>query len=93
LQRISAKTLMVGISSDWLFPEPQVRALSERMQAAGVNVAYEALQSAHGHDGFLAEAETLIPLIRRVLNRSAVPLTASSAAGAAHLFQLGWGRD
>jgi homoserine O-acetyltransferase len=90
LQRITADTLVVGISSDWLFPEPQVRALSERMQTAGVPVTYEALQSAHGHDGFLAEAETLIPLIRRALKRPALPLAASSAAGAANLFQLGW---
>lgn len=89
LQRIQANTLLVGISSDWLFPEADVRALSERMQDAGVNVTYEVLQSSHGHDGFLAEADALIPLIRQALQRSAVSVHLSAFA-AANIFQLGW---
>ncbi|MBI1761497.1 MAG: homoserine O-acetyltransferase [Acidobacteria bacterium] len=67
LQRIKALTLLVGISSDWLFPATEVRALSERMLAAGVTVEYAELQSEHGHDGFLAEADALAPLLRKAL--------------------------
>lgn len=63
LQRIKARTLLVGISSDWLFPAAEVKALSERMAAAGVAVEYAELQSSHGHDGFLADADALAPLL------------------------------
>lgn len=65
LRRIKARTLLVGISSDWLFPAAEVKALSERMAAAGVAVEYAELQSSHGHDGFLADADTLAPLLRK----------------------------
>jgi homoserine acetyltransferase len=33
------------------------------MQWAGVDACYEELASAHGHDGFLAEADLLASLI------------------------------
>ena len=89
LRLIQANTLLVGISSDWLFPEADVRALSERMQDAGVNVTYEVLSSSHGHDGFLAEADALIPLIRQALQRDAVGVQ-SGVVTAANVIQLGW---
>lgn len=67
LARIQAKMLMIGISSDWLFPPAEVRSLTERMQAAGVNAEYAEIISDHGHDGFLAEPHSLLPLIRETL--------------------------
>ncbi len=67
LARIQAKMLMIGISSDWLFPPAEVRSLTERMQAAGVNAEYAEIISDHGHDGFLAEPHSLLPLIRQTL--------------------------
>ena len=70
LRRIRARVLLVGISSDWLFPAEDVRALCERMQEAGVDAEYAEIESSHGHDGFLAEPEKLAPLIRRKLQGS-----------------------
>lgn len=64
LLRIKARLLLVGISSDWLFPASEVRALFERARAAGVNAAYAELESTHGHDGFLADAHRLAQIIR-----------------------------
>lgn len=63
LRRILASVLLIGISSDWLFPASDVRALAERMKAAGVDARYESLTSSHGHDAFLADAKTLVPII------------------------------
>jgi len=63
LRRIRARVLLVGISSDWLFPAQDILGLSERMQWAGVDARYEELSSSHGHDGFLAEADLLASLI------------------------------
>ena len=63
-RRIRARLLLVGISSDWLFPASDVRALAWAARAAGVRASYAELISSHGHDGFLAEAEQLAPIIK-----------------------------
>jgi homoserine O-acetyltransferase len=68
LRRIRARVLMVGIRSDWLFPPEDVRALSGRMREAGVDARYVELDSTHGHDGFLADADDLIPMILPILD-------------------------
>lgn len=60
LSRIKAKTLFVGISSDWLFPAKDVRTLAEKIDDA----RYEELESSHGHDGFLANTNDLINIVR-----------------------------
>ena len=86
LRGISAQVLLVGISSDWLFPAAEVRALAGRMRAAGVDVRYAELESAHGHDAFLAEAEKLAPLVAEalaVLPRQGSRVYAGSVAGGA----------
>lgn len=62
-RRIEAPVLMVGISSDWLFPLLDVRSLAQRMESAGVAVRFSELVSEHGHDAFLADAVDLIPLV------------------------------
>ncbi|MEK7832696.1 MAG: homoserine O-acetyltransferase [Acidobacteriota bacterium] len=67
LARIKARMLMIGISSDWLFPPAEVRSLTERMLAAGADAEYAEIISDHGHDGFLAEPYSLLPLIRQML--------------------------
>lgn len=64
LRRIRARLLLVGISSDWLFPASDVRALCRMARARGVKASYAELDSSHGHDGFLAEAAQLAPIIK-----------------------------
>jgi homoserine O-acetyltransferase len=67
LERVKARVLLVGISSDWLFPPAEVKALAERMKDAGVDAEYAELQSTHGHDGFLAEPDAFAPIVRHWL--------------------------
>lgn len=64
LQEISAETLVVGISSDLLFP------LSEQQFLAATipNARLEIIDSIFGHDGFLVETEILEMLIDQFLN-------------------------
>jgi homoserine O-acetyltransferase len=64
LRRIRARLLLVGISSDWLFPASDVRTLAWAARMAGVKANYAELTSSHGHDGFLAEAAQLAPIIK-----------------------------
>lgn len=67
LRRVTARVLLVGITSDWLFPAEDVRALAGRMRAAGADCRYDQLKSAHGHDGFLADADLLAPILSAAL--------------------------
>ena len=58
----------VGISSDWLFPTGDVRRACERFARAGVNTIYSELESAHGHDAFLAEPNLICGQLNEVLH-------------------------
>ncbi len=70
LERVKARMLLIGISSDWLFPPEEVRALSEKMRAAGAVAEYAELESSHGHDGFLAEPNAFTLIVRQALSSS-----------------------
>jgi homoserine O-acetyltransferase/O-succinyltransferase len=62
-RRIRAELKLVGISSDWLFPALEVKALADGIKAAGVRCEYRELISGHGHDSFLAEPQLLLKLL------------------------------
>jgi homoserine O-acetyltransferase/O-succinyltransferase len=60
LKSITAKTLCIGISSDFLCP-----ANEQKFLAANINGAtYKEIDSPFGHDGFLVEGEKIGALIR-----------------------------
>ena len=63
LERIKAHVSLVGISSDWLFPAKDMRALAERLEAAGVQCDYTEFETSHGHDGFLAEMDAIAAVV------------------------------
>ncbi|MEO7177128.1 MAG: homoserine O-acetyltransferase [Saprospiraceae bacterium] len=63
LATIQAKTFIVGISSDLLFPIEEQRFLAENIKGAELCL----LESSYGHDGFLIEYSFLNQLLRRVL--------------------------
>jgi len=62
--RIRARTTLVGISSDWLFPPADVAAIAKQITAAGAQCEYRELVSNHGHDAFLAEPQALLEILR-----------------------------
>ncbi len=66
-ERIQAEVMLVGISSDWLFPPDEIAALGLRMQEAGVRCERRELISSHGHDAFLAEPDELARLLHPFL--------------------------
>lgn len=72
LRRIRARVLLVGISSDWLFPPEDVRDLAHRIRAAGRSCDYSELKTTHGHDGFLADADLLAPFLTAAIWRPSV---------------------
>jgi homoserine O-acetyltransferase len=65
--RMQAEVMLVGISSDWLFPAADIAAMATRMVDAGVRCRHRELLSSHGHDAFLAEPDELARLIQPFL--------------------------
>lgn len=61
LQRIKAKTLVVAISSDILFPISEAEILAKGIQHS----SFALLESLYGHDGFLIETAGLKTLIKK----------------------------
>lgn len=64
LASIRARTRVVSISSDQLFP-PRLQQEIARGLTAGLT--YSSFDSAHGHDGFLCEHHKLIEILRQTL--------------------------
>jgi homoserine O-acetyltransferase len=60
LKRIRAKTLVVGVDSDILFPVTEQKLLAELIPDAEIEV----ITSLYGHDGFLVEFESLKKTLR-----------------------------
>lgn len=60
LQQIKAKTLVISISSDILFPPAEQQFLAAYIPGA----AYRAITSDCGHDGFLLEFEQITNAIK-----------------------------
>lgn len=64
LRRIKARTLVVAISSDILFPPQAHISLREEIK----DVEYHLIESDFGHDGFLVEHDKLNTIITQFLN-------------------------
>jgi homoserine O-acetyltransferase/O-succinyltransferase len=60
LQQIKTKTLVIGISSDILFPPVEQEFLAKNIP----NAKFELIESLYGHDGFLIEYEAMMGVIR-----------------------------
>jgi homoserine O-acetyltransferase len=68
IARIKAEVSLVGISSDWLFPAKDVKALTDRFRRCGVDAEYYELRSDDGHDAFLSEPVEMSLIIKTILD-------------------------
>ncbi|GIH15801.1 homoserine O-acetyltransferase MetX [Rugosimonospora africana] len=64
---ISARTLLIAFSSDWLYPPSASRDIEDALHAAGKPVECHVIDAAYGHDCFLLEEARQTPIIRRFL--------------------------
>ncbi len=69
---LHAEMLVVGFTSDWLFPPEQNRTLTLAALRAGKRSSYAELSTDLGHDSFLLESEELYGLVRGFLERGSV---------------------
>jgi len=63
LKKMTIPSLIMGISSDVLYPEAEVKALAEGLP----NAEYARIGSPHGHDAFLIEFPQVAARLRRFL--------------------------
>jgi homoserine O-acetyltransferase len=64
LQSITAKTLVIGISTDLLFPPQEQLFLAHNIKNSKVKI----IDSFYGHDGFLLETKQLTEIISEFYN-------------------------
>ena len=70
LSTIQAKTLVIGIENDVLFPLSEQQFLADSITGAKLEV----LISRYGHDGFLAEVEPLKEIVKKLIGAEAFAL-------------------
>ncbi|HEX6834784.1 MAG TPA: homoserine O-acetyltransferase [Rudaea sp.] len=69
LKRVDvARALVIGVSTDILFPLSQQEEITEGLRSAGVAVEFVPLDSPQGHDAFLVDIERFGAAIRTFLN-------------------------
>lgn len=69
---ISAKFLVISISSDWLYPPYQCKEIAEALSANDIDVRHCEIKSNYGHDAFLLESGQINYTIANFLSRTSV---------------------
>jgi homoserine O-acetyltransferase len=67
LRHVSARTLLIAFSSDWLYPPSGSEELAEALHAVGREVTLHVIDAPYGHDCFLLEEARQTPMIRQFL--------------------------
>jgi homoserine O-acetyltransferase len=67
LEGVSARTLLIAFSSDWLYPPSASREIEQALRALGKPAEFAVIEAPYGHDCFLLEEARQTPIIRRFL--------------------------
>lgn len=67
VRSLTAKTLLIAFSSDWLYPPEDSKKLAAALAEAEKNVELHVIDAPYGHDSFLLEEALQSPIIRRFL--------------------------
>jgi homoserine O-acetyltransferase len=68
MARIVSPSMVMGISSDILYPTYQQRQINDLLVSAGRRSEYVEIDSPHGHDAFLINLDQVGPPIRKFLD-------------------------
>jgi homoserine O-acetyltransferase len=71
LEHVSARTLLIAFSSDWLYPPSGSHEIEAALESLGKPVELHVIDAPYGHDCFLLEEARQTPIIRRFLEGSA----------------------
>ncbi|AEB42785.1 homoserine O-acetyltransferase MetX [Micromonospora maris] len=67
LAGVSARTLLIAFSSDWLYPPAASAEIEEALHSLGKPVEFHLIEAPYGHDSFLLEEAQQTPIVRRFL--------------------------
>ena len=67
LAGVSARTLLIAFSSDWLYPPAASAEIEEALRSLGKPVEFHLIEAPYGHDSFLLEEAQQTPIVRRFL--------------------------
>jgi homoserine O-acetyltransferase len=67
VRALTARTLLIAFSSDWLYPPAGSEELAAALRAAGKDVELHVIEAPYGHDCFLLEEDRQTPMIQRFL--------------------------
>jgi homoserine O-acetyltransferase len=67
VRNVSARTLLIAFSSDWLYPPSGSEELAAALRAAGKEVELHVIEAPYGHDCFLLEEARQTPMIQKFL--------------------------
>jgi homoserine O-acetyltransferase/O-succinyltransferase len=67
LENVSARTLLIAFSTDWLYPPRASHEIDEALRTLGKPVELRVIDAPYGHDCFLLEEARQTPLIRQFL--------------------------
>ncbi|GAB3447264.1 homoserine O-acetyltransferase MetX [Actinophytocola sediminis] len=67
LAGVSARTLLITFSSDWLYPPVASTEIDDALRALGKPTELALIDAPYGHDCFLLEEERQTPIVRRFL--------------------------
>ncbi len=62
--------LVIGVDSDFLFPEYQQKEMAACLTDSGIQTEYTGINSHYGHDAFLIDEENFAPLIKQWLEQT-----------------------
>jgi homoserine O-acetyltransferase len=69
LRGVSARTLLIAFSSDWLYPPAGSEDVADALRALGKDVELHVIDAPYGHDCFLLEEARQTPMIQNFLAR------------------------
>jgi homoserine O-acetyltransferase/O-succinyltransferase len=72
VRTVSARTLLIAFSSDWLYPPSGSEELAAALRAHGREVELHVIDAPYGHDCFLLEEARQTPMIQQFLGRGQV---------------------
>ena len=67
LRNVSARTLLIAFSSDWLYPPSCSEELAAALRSLGKDVELHVIDAPYGHDCFLLEEARQVPIIQQFL--------------------------
>jgi len=72
LRNVSARTLLIAFSSDWLYPPAGSEELAAALRTLGKDVELHIIDAPYGHDCFLLEEARQTPMVQQFLVRESV---------------------